>query len=46
MMAHTMTQKVKQEFKLNTIHEAIDDIRNGKSLLSLMMKTVKMKVIF
>jgi len=33
MMAHTMTQKVKQEFKLNTIHEAIDDIRNGKIII-------------
>ena len=32
-MAHTMTQKVKQEFKLNTIHEAIDDIRNGKIII-------------
>ena len=28
-----MTQKVKQEFKLNTIHEAIDDIRNGKVII-------------
>ncbi|MDC1321730.1 3,4-dihydroxy-2-butanone-4-phosphate synthase [bacterium] len=28
-----MTQKVKQEFKLNTIHEAIDDIRNGKIII-------------
>ena len=33
MMAHTMTQKVKQEFKLNTIHEAIDDIRYGKIII-------------
>lgn len=33
MMANTMTQKVKQEFKLNTIHEAIDDIRNGKIII-------------
>ena len=33
MMAHIMTQKVKQEFKLNTIHEAIDDIRNGKIII-------------
>ena len=33
MMASTMTQKVKQEFKLNTIHEAIDDIRNGKVII-------------
>jgi 3,4-dihydroxy 2-butanone 4-phosphate synthase/GTP cyclohydrolase II len=33
MMANTMTQKVKQEFKLNTIHEAIDDIRNGKVII-------------
>ncbi len=28
-----MTQKVKQEFKLNSIHEAIDDIRNGKVII-------------
>ncbi|WP_298553608.1 3,4-dihydroxy-2-butanone-4-phosphate synthase [uncultured Algibacter sp.] len=28
-----MTQKAKQEFKLNTIHEAIDDIRNGKVII-------------
>ncbi|WJJ95691.1 3,4-dihydroxy-2-butanone-4-phosphate synthase [Algibacter luteus] len=28
-----MTQNVKQEFKLNTIHEAIDDIRNGKVII-------------
>ena len=28
-----MTQKVKHEFKLNTIHEAIDDIRNGKVII-------------
>jgi len=33
MMAHNMTQNVKQEFKLNTIHEAIDDIRNGKVII-------------
>ncbi|PWH82588.1 3,4-dihydroxy-2-butanone-4-phosphate synthase [Algibacter marinivivus] len=33
MMATTMTQKVNQEFKLNTIHEAIDDIRNGKVII-------------
>ncbi|KAA5823800.1 3,4-dihydroxy-2-butanone-4-phosphate synthase [Algibacter amylolyticus] len=33
MMVNTMTQKVKQEFKLNTIHEAIDDIRNGKVII-------------
>ncbi|WP_396601333.1 3,4-dihydroxy-2-butanone-4-phosphate synthase [Algibacter sp. R77976] len=28
-----MTQKVKQKFQLNTIHEAIDDIRNGKVII-------------
>jgi len=28
-----MTQKAKQEFELNTIHEAIDDIRNGKVII-------------
>ena len=33
MMANTMTQKEKQTFKLNTIHEAIDDIRNGKVII-------------
>ena len=33
MMVNTMTQNVKQEFKLNTIHEAIDDIRNGKVII-------------
>ncbi|SHI53448.1 3,4-dihydroxy 2-butanone 4-phosphate synthase / GTP cyclohydrolase II [Algibacter luteus] len=33
MMVKTMTQNVKQEFKLNTIHEAIDDIRNGKVII-------------
>ncbi len=33
MMANTMTQKTKQAFKLNTIHEAIDDIRNGKVII-------------
>ncbi|WP_339896201.1 3,4-dihydroxy-2-butanone-4-phosphate synthase [uncultured Algibacter sp.] len=33
MIANTMTQKVKQEFKLNSIHEAIDDIRNGKVII-------------
>ena len=33
MMVNTMTQKVKQEFKLNSIHEAIDDIRNGKVII-------------
>ncbi|MDG1730944.1 MAG: 3,4-dihydroxy-2-butanone-4-phosphate synthase [Algibacter sp.] len=33
MMANTMTQKEKKTFKLNTIHEAIDDIRNGKVII-------------
>ena len=33
MMVNTMTQKAKQAFKLNTIHEAIDDIRNGKVII-------------
>ena len=33
MMAQTMTQKEKHAFKLNTIHEAIDDIRNGKVII-------------
>lgn len=33
MMVSTMTQKAKQTFKLNTIHEAIDDIRNGKVII-------------
>lgn len=33
MTAQTMTQKEKQAFKLNTIHEAIDDIRNGKVII-------------
>ncbi|MGB5417548.1 3,4-dihydroxy-2-butanone-4-phosphate synthase [Algibacter sp.] len=33
MMVNTMTQKVKHEFKLNTIHEAIDDIRKGKVII-------------
>ena len=33
MMANTMTQKTKQAFKLNTIHEAIDDIRSGKVII-------------
>ncbi|WP_345191716.1 3,4-dihydroxy-2-butanone-4-phosphate synthase [Algibacter agarivorans] len=28
-----MTQKSKTKFKLNTIHEAIDDIRNGKVII-------------
>lgn len=32
-MANTMTQKEKKTFKLNTIHEAIDDIRNGKVII-------------
>lgn len=33
MTVNTMTQKAKQEYKLNTIHEAIDDIRNGKVII-------------
>ncbi len=33
MMANTMTTKSTQEFKLNTISEAIDDIRNGKVII-------------
>jgi len=33
MIAHTMTQNIKQDLKLNTIHEAIDDIRNGKVII-------------
>ena len=33
MIAETMTQKKASQFKLNTIHEAIDDIRNGKVII-------------
>lgn len=33
MTANTMTTKSTQEFKLNTISEAIDDIRNGKVII-------------
>ena len=33
MTAETMAQKTKTKFKLNTIHEAIDDIRNGKVII-------------
>ncbi|GAA3605264.1 3,4-dihydroxy-2-butanone-4-phosphate synthase [Flavivirga amylovorans] len=34
MIADTMTQKTTpSKFKLNTIHEAIDDIRNGKVII-------------
>lgn len=33
MIADTMTQKTTPKFKLNTIHEAIDDIRNGKVII-------------
>ena len=33
MIAETMTQKKASKFKLNTIHEAIDDIRNGKVII-------------
>ena len=34
MMANTMTPKtIKQEFKLDAIQEAIDDIRNGKVII-------------
>ena len=32
-MTDTMTQKTTTKFKLNTIHEAIDDIRNGKVII-------------
>ncbi|WP_331497755.1 3,4-dihydroxy-2-butanone-4-phosphate synthase [Flavivirga spongiicola] len=32
-MIDTMTQKATTKFKLNTIHEAIDDIRNGKVII-------------
>ena len=33
MIADTMTQKTTSKIKLNTIHEAIDDIRNGKVII-------------
>ncbi|WP_370476289.1 3,4-dihydroxy-2-butanone-4-phosphate synthase [Tamlana flava] len=33
MIAEKMTQKSTSEFKLNTIQEAIDDIRNGKVII-------------
>lgn len=33
MTAHTMTEKSTSKYKLNTIHEAIDDIRNGKVII-------------
>lgn len=33
MIEDTMTQKTTIKFKLNTIHEAIDDIRNGKVII-------------
>ncbi|WP_282123584.1 3,4-dihydroxy-2-butanone-4-phosphate synthase [Algibacter mikhailovii] len=33
MIANTMITKSTQEFKLNTISEAIDDIRNGKVII-------------
>ncbi|WP_442809407.1 3,4-dihydroxy-2-butanone-4-phosphate synthase [Tamlana sp. 2201CG12-4] len=33
MMANTMTEKSSTKIKLNTIHEAIDDIRNGKVII-------------
>ncbi|GAA4898528.1 3,4-dihydroxy-2-butanone-4-phosphate synthase [Flaviramulus aquimarinus] len=33
MIVETMTQKSMTKFKLNTIHEAIDDIRNGKVII-------------
>ena len=33
MIVDTMTQKTTTKFKLNTIHEAIDDIRNGKVII-------------
>ncbi|WP_406683771.1 3,4-dihydroxy-2-butanone-4-phosphate synthase [Seonamhaeicola sp. MEBiC1930] len=32
-MFETMTQETTKQFKLNTIHEAIDDIRNGKVII-------------
>ena len=33
MIAETMIHKKASKFKLNTIHEAIDDIRNGKVII-------------
>jgi 3,4-dihydroxy 2-butanone 4-phosphate synthase/GTP cyclohydrolase II len=33
VIAETMTKKTDSKFKLNTIHEAIDDIRNGKVII-------------
>lgn len=33
MISNTMTQDTTSKFKLNTIHEAIDDIRNGKVII-------------
>lgn len=33
MIAKTMTKDATKPFKLNTIHEAIDDIRNGKVII-------------
>ncbi|WP_233783299.1 3,4-dihydroxy-2-butanone-4-phosphate synthase [Flavivirga eckloniae] len=33
MISDTMIQKTTTKFKLNTIHEAIDDIRNGKVII-------------
>ena len=33
MIAETMTQDTTKPFNLNTIHEAIDDIRNGKVII-------------
>ncbi len=33
MILQTMTQDTTSKFKLNTIHEAIDDIRNGKVII-------------
>ncbi|WP_282135985.1 3,4-dihydroxy-2-butanone-4-phosphate synthase [Seonamhaeicola maritimus] len=33
MIAETMTQDTTDQYQLNTIHEAIDDIRNGKVII-------------
>ncbi|WP_181896360.1 3,4-dihydroxy-2-butanone-4-phosphate synthase [Seonamhaeicola aphaedonensis] len=33
MTVKTMTKEATQQYKLNTIHEAIDDIRNGKVII-------------
>ncbi|WP_186525850.1 3,4-dihydroxy-2-butanone-4-phosphate synthase [Seonamhaeicola sediminis] len=33
MTVNTMTKEATQQYKLNTIHEAIDDIRNGKVII-------------